>query len=236
MRSSSCSLLLCLALLAVNRGVAFQGGQPAPQPPAKEVHVELNNLMAKLDSAANRNLPDPEPLLEIKVLDALNISRTEGANLTILRRAGRLTWPFALAEDELAKERKQLEDGLVKLATLIRGGKDVSMATKEVQQGREALLKKLMDRINDVATSEYIQAQRFLRDVEAATRAVGTPAGVAEVKVLDALASKGRTPSELARFLTEHKLKFGRVLYNDEGAYEVVRRAFTEQLRKREEK
>jgi hypothetical protein len=236
MRTVSCCLSLCLALLAAGRGDAFQKEQIVPRPPATEIHVQLNTLVASLGSAATKDVPDSEPALEVKVLDALNIGRTEGANLTILRRAGRLTWPDALAEDELTRERKQLEEGLARLAGLVRSGKDISMAMKEVQQGRGVLLKKLEDRVNDVATGHYIQALRFLRDLEAATKAVGTPAGTAELKVLDTLASKGRTPSELARFLCEHKLKIGRALYNDEGAYEVVRRALTEELNKREKK
>lgn len=211
--------------------VALLAGTPPAQGNARVVdrqpHEALNDLLSGKDwsGKAGPTRVEPEPLLDVKVLEALNVQRGGSANLTLLRRVGRLKWPGPLAGGDMAKERRRLAETMAEVADLARKGKDVAGASKKALGAYREAQKKLADSAEETTITEYIHAARLLNQLKLATQAVGTPAGAAELKLLDELASKRRTPSELARFLLEHKLKFAPGPPADDAAYEAVRRA-----------
>jgi hypothetical protein len=114
---------------------------------------------------------DPIPLSE-DVLKHLNITTKRGGNLGLLRTEGRFSWPTAL-NDLLAKEeREQIEKMAALAVNKAANGADPGNLVPDLQSALDKARETLRQKVNEIPTSQYIEAGRFLNDFDDARRAL----------------------------------------------------------------
>jgi hypothetical protein len=76
--------------------------------------------------------------------------------------SGKVSWPLLLTDDRFAAEREQLEPLFAKLAQNGRLGLDDVNEVQRIGASIQASMRKI---IRDVPTSDYMDADRFMRSL-----------------------------------------------------------------------
>lgn len=184
----------------------------------------LNLLLEDLDKYRNKKTSvEPIPIGEM-VLTHANVTR-KTFGLGILRDEGRLTWPGALQEILTPNERKDL-DG--RITTLVKGafkGQGVNAdMLKDIRSDMDKLTSDLMKKVNEVPTSQYLDAKRFLQEFHEAS--VALERGEAENQAkFQRYIEGGKTVQYVVQYMLENGLRFAAATANDEAAYRAIHSA-----------
>jgi hypothetical protein len=210
-----------LALFGVVLGSGTVGAQPAIVS-----GQALNTWVETLAGVRDGKGADPEPHLDRKLLEQVNLVRADGVSTGLLGQAGRLPWPPLMREEQFALLRSKFEGPFKTAVTQGRKGKVAPELLKEVQAAHDKLTEKLKDLVADITPTEYISSKRFLNSLQSAIKALNDPA-IGELLAASAdLGSTRRTVPELVRWMKEKKLTFGPCM-GDVSAYTELERQFT---------
>jgi hypothetical protein len=182
----------------------------------KALNLLLND-MARYPSKGSK--VDPLPLGE-DVMAHINVSKGN-FSLGVLRNGGEFTWPVALQElftpEQLrliANQAKALVSGAEKGKVDINVLKDMRV---EVDKVRHQLFKKL----NEIPTTQYLDAVRFLNDFEDARVALERGEALTQVN-FQKWAAGGKDLQKLVDYMVSNGLRFTPATQGDEFAYRAV--------------
>jgi hypothetical protein len=189
-------------------------------PPLPEVWsgAPLNALLRSLAGAGKLSKAPSSPLDE-EILKGINL--TNGAsrgNLGMLKDPNGLNWPLTLKDSTFDEPRKRLN-------TRIRGAIDQVRKDKEplddaTRRDLDADFRTISDRltasVNDLTPSQYIEARRFLNQLEEALIALKDPR---VVQNFSSWSPRGTNVAELVDHMNRNGLKFAPAAPGDENAY-----------------
>jgi hypothetical protein len=211
--------------------LAFRRSRNDPPLPEILSAQALNSLLVDLQKREAQGAVLAAVALDEASLKNINVTATQnGANFGLLRNEGRLNWPPALRqlapEEETQALRKEI-DSLVKAAMeraatgQVPSGFLVQLYD-DVQHYRDLLRRNT----NELMPPQYIQARRFLDDLENSLRVLEQDDAAKFIE--GKFAAKGATVPNLVRHMASLGLVFAPATAGDEAAYQSLQRAMAE--------
>jgi len=174
----------------------------------------LNSILKsdRLSSARSRDLQED-------VLKHINLTdKSSRGNVGLLKDGGSLTWPLVLHEAAFDETRKELG---VKLKNAVDQLKELKKVEPRVLRDADTLFKTLSDKVNnsadDLSPAQYIEAKRFLTQVEQAIKALKSPR--AANYFTDLWKARGKNVADLIDNMRKEGLEFAPATSGDEAAY-----------------
>jgi hypothetical protein len=177
---------------------------------------DLRKHAGKRASLEPINLPE-------NVVRRLNVTKTFG-NLGLLRDDGRFKWPVALQDLVTADKQKDIEVYAETLVNKARNGKVETNVLRDLRAELDKIHDTLTKRSLDLPTPQYMEAKRFLRDFDDATRAIEKGDAMAFFDFQN-FVSKGKTVQEIADYMVSNGLRFAPATSGDEAAYQAMHSA-----------
>jgi hypothetical protein len=169
---------------------------------------------------------DAIPLSE-DVLQHLNITTKAGSssNLGLLRNQGRFSWPTALSDLLTREEREKIETYASQAVNKASNGADPGTLVPDLQSALEKARDLLLQKVNEIPTTQYIQAKRFLNDFDAAALALSQKENANKYFQFQKWVSGGKTIQEVVDYMTKEGLEFAPAVQGDESAYQALNSA-----------
>jgi serine/threonine protein kinase len=205
--------------------LAFYAAQSSTPLASITLGGSLNDLLKQAQKAAGAPGRSPDFQLDQVVLRRINASHQSGT-VRLLRAADALKWPAALKGDEYKKDRLALER-LFREAKQA-AGKVCPDTLRDGLAGYKRMAERLIAKVNELSPAQYIEAKRFLNQINEALTALGR-ADVVKFFNGD-YDPKGQTVGELAQHMTRNGLQFAPALAGDEVAYLALHHAFVRYL------
>jgi hypothetical protein len=196
-------------------------------PPQNEIVSgrALNALLDHLQKLDGQGGPGPDITLDEDVVSRINVTSGRGGHVGLLKNGGRLHWPLALTDDGLREDRQQLASLMSEaLATVSSRPVDVD-AIDQMQRTADRLQQQLSRRARNLPPAQYVEAKRFLADLDEAIKALQRPDAAAYVT--RKCAPHGQTVAEIVRSMTQQGLHFAPAVAGDEAAYLALHRALS---------
>jgi hypothetical protein len=186
-------------------------------------------LNAQLQEIQTRRQGREIPL-EAKVLQHINFTR-EGSkgSLAMLKKTATLEWPTLMKEETFKTDRKQIETLLHRALEQLEKGEAASV--KELTNAAQRLGPAVKSLINEVTPAQYLQARRFILDLDDCVKLLGERDASEYLKFTKQILAKGKTVASLAANMRELKLRFATAVQGDEEAYVLLHRAFAAYLK-----
>ena len=142
----------------------------------------------------------------------------------ILRDNGRLTWPAALLEMLTLGQRKDLD---ARIQNLVRDaatkGRFDTNVLKDVRDEMDRIREDLVRKVNEVPTSRYLDAKRFLQEFQDASIALERGEAANQAKFQDFVETgKGRSVQDVVDYMVANGLLFSPATADDEFAYRAL--------------
>ncbi len=206
------------------RRVQYQAGA-AEIASGKALNILLDDAARfppKRPNAAAQDL-----VLPADVLAHLNISSGKvGNSLGLLRNYSKITWPVALREVMTPEQQKDIS---VRAEALVRDagrGKPDANVYKDLRNSISATRDRLLRKANDIPGDEYMQAKRFLTDMESALRAALDDETVKAQGRFDSFVDgKPKNIQEVVEYMANNGLRFAPSTQGDEAAYRALHNA-----------
>jgi hypothetical protein len=148
-------------------------------------------------------------------------SKAASGNAGMLRDGGKLTWPVGLMDSRFKDSRELLSRKIADAVEAIKSGKSPEKATMDDIHPSFKKMRAILSDSNtadDMPVSQYLDAKRYLAQLDTAIRALSSPAETK--KVLDnTYNAKGRTVAELVDNMRRDGLSFNAATPGDETAY-----------------
>jgi len=200
-------------------------------PPAVEVWSgqSLNELLRSIRKVGRNNLKSgPQVDLSDVNLDSVNLTDKTGQGNTVMLKAetkdGKLAlhWPSAFETPGFAEPAKQLTQSLGEaVASLKKKERPVATTLKDVQSNFRILNDKLAATAStdELSPSQYIEAKRYLRQLDQAIKALNDPKAS---NYFDDWKARGKTVAELVDHMMKNGLEFAPAASGDEAAYSAL--------------
>jgi hypothetical protein len=194
-------------------------------PPESEIlsGQALNDILADISKADEPAARGPAATMDKEMLRHINLTSGRGtASAALLKNDGRLTWPSALL-DEITKADRELIDSLARTAMYQtqNGGLEPS-ALGQLAVSSRRLRQKLTADVGQLSARQYIDATRFIAQLDDAIRVLGRPDAR---DYLSRAGAEGKDVAELVRNMTGKGLRFAAATPGDEPAYLALHRA-----------
>jgi hypothetical protein len=203
-------------------------------PPATEVWsgTSLNELLRSIRKVGRNNLKSgPQVDLSDVNLDSVNLTDKTGQGNTGMLKAenkdGKLAlyWPSAFDTAGFAEPSKQLTQSLSEaVAALKKKERPAATTLKDAQNNFRILSDKLAATAStdELSPSQYIEAKRYLRQLDQAIRALNDPKAS---NYFDDWKAKGKTVAELVDHMMKNGLEFAPAASGDEASYSALYQA-----------
>jgi len=198
-------------------------------PPAPEVWSgkTLNDLLTSIKKAGRNRLKEG-PQIDLSDVSLENVNLTDGTNqgnVGLLKAEDDehrlvLNWPQAFSGPAYADTAKALTKSLGEAVAALKRKKQPEATTlKDVRNNFKLLSDKITETggTDDLTPSQYIEARRYLRQLEQAIRALDDAKKAA--KYFDDWKPKGKTVAELVDHMMANGLEFAPAASGDEAAY-----------------
>jgi hypothetical protein len=190
-------------------------------PPLQDIWdgTALNALLRYLIAQQGQGMKGPNVPLSEDTLDHINptVGGTR-ANVGLLRNNAELHWPLAL-QRELFKDPREKINALLRDAykSAANGTKPDSSTISDLRHSYDTLKKTLSSNVDQLTPDEYIEANKYLNDVNRAIDGLKS-AGVG--RLLDgSWKNKVHNVAELVQFMRENGLWFAAATPRDTAAY-----------------
>jgi hypothetical protein len=182
----------------------------------------LNILLKDLVVFKNQQIHGPTITLDEDVLKLVNVSGPgSSGNISLLRDNGQFTWPAAFDDKDVisAKERKDLDLEVRQLyQQAAQGGTDINML-RNVDTSLRTVRANLAKQVNNIPTNNYLEAQRFLDDFDAAVVGIKKGDVILNLDFQKNFVKGGRSVTDLVSYLGDRGLQFAPAGTGDERAY-----------------
>jgi hypothetical protein len=187
----------------------------------------LNILLDDLRTVRGKVAADPLPLSE-ETLKHLNVTGVKGiGNLGLLRNNGSFTWPIALQDDQIISkdERDKIALWAQQLIQRVSNGNAPDAGIlRDLGNALEDIKERLLSKVNEVPTSQYLEAKRFLQDFGQAQTALERNDAV-HYFAFQKWIEGGRTVQEVIDYMTQRGLYFAPAVQGDESSYTALNSA-----------
>jgi RNA polymerase sigma factor (sigma-70 family) len=199
-------------------------------PPVTEIWSAkaLNDLLRDAQKLRAQGSSGPTVALDAVVLKRINVAAGRRAgNVGLLKNEGKLTWPPALLSAKLPPRAEDLRQHINALlpdaiSQAVNGRVDARVL-QELHHSLGALQASLAEAVSRIPPNQYIEARRFLNNLDEGLRALAQPQ--VGLYFTDKYAAKGRTVPELVEYMTQEGLVFAPAVAGDEAAYVALHRA-----------
>jgi hypothetical protein len=195
-------------------------------PPATEIWSgkALNDMLQAIQRQRTQGVQGPEVPIDPDVLKHLNLSGNQTlSSIGLLRDGGKLTWPEAFTDESFNEERKNLDQLAVEVMRQIDSGSADPGTITAMKRAAAKLAKQLKASVDSVAPNEYIEAKRFLNELDNTFKALQDP-NVSKY-ASGKWSAMGRTVGDLVGEMTRQGLKFAPALAGDNPAYTALHSA-----------
>jgi hypothetical protein len=191
----------------------------------------LNAILDDLAKNKDRSTKGPSVNLDEDLLRHLNFAPGgSDINVGFLRRVseneGRIPWPIALKDNEFKSDRELLNALTPDALRQVLDGKLDAGTYKDISSAVERMQQQLAGNIQDLPGGQYREARRFLNNFADALRALRQPN--ASDYFSQKYMPKGKTVSDLVKFMLEKGLKFAPATQEDQPYYVALQRALAE--------
>jgi hypothetical protein len=197
-------------------------------PPLPEIWSgkALNDLLVDIQALRTRNLRGPNIPIDEDILSHINVtSGRDGGNIGLLKdinASKSLNWPLALLEPQYKDVRERIEGLTQEAVKQAMNGNISASLLRDLTAAKDKLNGQLLRSVGDLPPTQYIDAKRFLTNLDDALRVLGHPdAGQYFTK---RKAARGRTVEELVQNMIEQGLQFAPAVAGDESAYNTLQR------------
>ncbi|HMC63461.1 MAG TPA: hypothetical protein VKI65_00830, partial [Gemmataceae bacterium] len=194
-------------------------------PPASEIYsgIALNTLLAELQKLEGRGVRPPEMPLAEDVVRQINVTTGNGgAHVGLLKNEGKLDWPIALRTYLSREQRGRVADLAQESMQEAKNGKQAA-ALREMDRAVRQLHLKLREVAAEIPPGQFIEAKRFLNQLDDAVRAL-QGADAADY-VNGKYAARGKSVAGLVQHMTKEGLQFAPAVAGDEAGYLALHRA-----------
>jgi hypothetical protein len=196
-------------------------------PPVGEIWSgkALNDLLAYLIDQQGRGNKGPLVALDEDLLKKINVTDGTGGNVGLLRDGGKITWwPQILQGKDFATLREKLDKKLPDAVNTLKFGQPVEKGTlDDIKAAVREARKELDNNIARLLPSDYLEATRFLNQLDESIRALQNPN--ASNYFTGKWAAKANNVNELVKQMTDTGLRFAPATPGDEAAYRVLHNA-----------
>jgi hypothetical protein len=153
------------------------------------------------------------------ILKQINVT-TGNNSLGVLRDGGKLNWPTALLDLVPTETRKDMEALAKNAVQNAAKGQVDRNALKDLDTQVEVIRNDLLKKANDIPTPQYLEAKRFLNDLDEARVAINSGEAKAQFDY-QALVSDGkiRDINDLITQMVNRGWRFAPATHMDEAAY-----------------
>jgi hypothetical protein len=184
----------------------------------------LNELLLGIQKQQAQRIQGPSVPLDDDILKHINLtSGASGASLGVLKDGGRLRWPLALTDPDYESNRKVLDDLAQKAVKEAEYGRVEAETIRGMRTAVDNLQSELRRHVADVTPNDYIEAKRYLSELDSAIKVLRDP-NVSNY-VTRKWSAKGDTVAALVQDMTAQGLKFAPAVKGDEAAYTALQRA-----------
>jgi hypothetical protein len=187
----------------------------------------LNHLLKDAVALQGRMVFGPRIELDPEVLQQINVTAHRHGTVAVLRNGGRLEWPVGLEEltpaARAGRIRERLERAARSAVREARWGKVGRGILKDLRLETQSLRRLLAANVDRLETTDYVDAKRFLNDLDEAIRTLARPD--AENYFNRTWAAKGKTVKDLVAYMKRKGLLFAPAQPGDEAAYQALHRA-----------
>jgi hypothetical protein len=180
----------------------------------------LNTLLGSIRKMQLGGLRGPMIPLDQQMLRHIHLTDgTTGGNVGLLGNGGELEWPLVLQTRDFADNRKKIDDlcqQAVQQAS--RSGKITADTLFALIDAVNALRTKVDGAVTTLAPTPYIQASRYVKELNNTVKALQDPNTVRK-QFSGQWMARGNTVSELVSQIIDKGLKFGPAAPGDETFY-----------------
>jgi hypothetical protein len=176
----------------------------------------LYRQVAKEQGVAKKRGPNV-PLGE-DLLKEINLSPlSTRANVGLLKDDGKLSWPAPLQDEQFAPARKKISQLIEDAVQQVKFGNPVKQEDlRDLRENYRDLSDRLRNSVSDMSPTDYIVAQRYLRQVGDALKALEDPKAA---NYFTKWKAKGKNVAELVQNMSDAGLEFAPAAPGQENAY-----------------
>lgn len=180
----------------------------------------LNLLLSDMAKyPGKKSAVEPLPLGDT-VMAHLNVSKG-GYSLGVLRNGGDFTWPIALQEIFPPEQLRLISHQAKALVSSAERGKIDTNVLKDMRVEVAKVRDQLFRKLNEIPTTQYLDAKRFLNDFEDARIALERGEAATQVN-FQKWATGGKDLQKLVDYMVSNGLRFTPATQGDEFAYRAV--------------
>jgi hypothetical protein len=193
-------------------------------PPLGEISSgqALNTLLVALAKQFKDAASGPAVPLDADVLRHINLAAGR-TRVGILKDEGRLSWPPVLRGDGFKTERDLLNSLAPEAIYQAVNGHVDAGTLKAMANSIQRLRRELTSKIGGLTASEFIDANRFLAELDDGLKALGRPD--ADRVFAGKYAAQGGTVAELINYMLGQGLTFAPAVAGDGASYVALHRA-----------
>jgi hypothetical protein len=189
-------------------------------PPASEIWsgLALNTLLVNIQKIERTQGPGPMVAIDETVLPRVNItSGSNAGSVGLLRAGGKLQWPLLLKGDGYDDDRKQIDKLMKQAYGEAQNGTVQADTLNGLNTSLEQLTADLKANIRKVSSYDYINAKRYIDELQSTIRTLQDP-NISKY-VSRKWSAQGGTVGELVSNMTRQGLQFAPATQGDETAY-----------------
>jgi hypothetical protein len=184
----------------------------------------LNDLVVAIQRSQRGGLTGPAVPLDPTMLHHINFTTgTTPGGTSRLRDLGRLQWPIALTDNAFDSDRSQIEKMAPLAAEQGASGPIEATVIRELQRAANSMIANLRLKVDDFTPTEYVQAMRYLRELNDAFNVLPHPNASAYIR--GKFRATGSTVTELLQNMTNRGLTFAPATTGDEPFYTALHSA-----------
>jgi len=184
----------------------------------------LNSLLAHLVKVQGSGIRGAQVALDEDVLKRINVTGGEGGNIGLLKEGGKLQWPLPMQRPEFTEVEEVLNQLLPEAVQEVKTGNQLKgNVSKDIRAALQLLNDKVNQAVNDMTPSEYVEARRYLAQLNAAFKILTDPNAAAYFN--RKYAAQGKTVAELVKYMADNGLRFAPAKQGDEPAYKALQNA-----------
>jgi len=206
------------------RQLQVQISRSLNDPPTSEIWSgqALNNIIADIRKVEEKNPNRPSINIDDDVLRHINLSPGIG-NPGLLRNEGRLHWPLTLQGDDFKSQRELLNSLAPEAVRQAVNGRVDPGSLRDMVDSVAKMRQTLAASIKDLSPNQFIEANRFLSQLDDALKILGRPD--AGDLIRPQLAGKSTSVADLLKYMGDKGLVFAPAVTGDESAYAAIHRA-----------
>lgn len=183
----------------------------------------LNILMKDLNKHIGKSSNVSSVSLSEDVLRRLNVtSGANGGNLGVLRNGGKIEWPIALIDLLPEQTREDISGNAEQLVNLVANNKVNVNLLKDLNSEIQGVSENLVKNVNEIPTSQYLEAKRFMEDLKDAVRALSNRNVAQDYFQFQNFVKGGKTSEEVTQYMLKNGLTFAPSTEGDEAAYQAM--------------